>query len=658
MATKMSVSYRRNRDYTKQFDWTYNLNCDLYNCYTKTKENLAIGYMKRMKHNWDTIHPESSHLTDKNLRDQASRIIKNKIVMETEFAKDSNTSLNSQSDNDNIHNNETVNEIINLGNDKPTNINRKDIENNQTQETPEYKSLKEKLKPIFSETIDNFNSKNIEERIYLTRVNTRIQDTLLKCVNDLGKEYITSLNLPNYWDINVCLYSAAVTCLREMNQLRELTPPTKNKPKFPQWLTQLEESITYLRITIGQLTVIIKCKQTNTFSKHQKSLLEKFWKKFRNTTMPNLQSKLYISKQKLKAKSEKLKYHKKLFERKSIKHRFNCDPKSVYRTMKGNCITTEKIPTKNEIETFWKSIWQDTNKIFNETASWLRELELTYCSEVESNQYQITRDTLKTAVNKIHLGKSPGRDLIIGYWFKKLTFYIEPLANLYQNTFEGLTTLPDWLTLAKTILLPKNEHTQAAKNSRPFACLNLTYKLYTSCLNNFLEHHCRINNIITVEQAGGKKGIWGTTEQLLINKIILKEAKTLKRNIYTVWLDYQKAFDSVTHEWLLRSLKLAKVPPQLISAIEKLTKHWATIASLHGTNETITTEIIKYLNGIFQGDTLSVLLFVLCLNPLSFLLQKLKGYSCGKSRVYTLTHNFLSMTLNFMHHQSASSKNN
>ena len=232
MATKMSVSYRRNRDYTKQFNWTYDLNCDLYNCYTKAKENLAIGYMKRMKQNWDTIHPEFSHLTDKNLRDQASGIIKNKILMETEFAKDSNTNLNSQSDNGNIQNNETVNEIINLDNDKPTNINRNDIENNQMQETPEYKSLKEKLKPIFLETIDNLTIRTLKKE-YLMRVNTRIQDTLLKCVNDLSKEYITSLNLPNYWDIHVCLYSAAVTCLREMNQLRELTPPTKNKPKFP-----------------------------------------------------------------------------------------------------------------------------------------------------------------------------------------------------------------------------------------------------------------------------------------------------------------------------------------------------------------------------------------------------------------------------------------
>ena len=110
--------------------------------------------------------------------------------------------------------------------------------------------------------------------------------------------------------------------------------------------------------------------------------------------------------------------------------------------------------------------------------------------------------------------------------------------------------------------------------------------------------------------------------------------------IYTVWLDYQKAFDSITHEWLLHSLKLAETPPQLLSAIENLTKHWTTITSLHGTNESVITNIIKYLNGIFQGDTLSVLLFVLCLNPLSFLLQKLKGYSHGKRRSHTLTHNF------------------
>ena len=41
--------------------------------------------MKRFKSFWDEIYPELSFLSDKNLRDQASRIDKNKVVMETEY---------------------------------------------------------------------------------------------------------------------------------------------------------------------------------------------------------------------------------------------------------------------------------------------------------------------------------------------------------------------------------------------------------------------------------------------------------------------------------------------------------------------------------------------------------------------------------------------
>ena len=41
--------------------------------------------MERMKQKWDEIYAEYSFLTDKNLRDQASRIEKNKDVMDTEF---------------------------------------------------------------------------------------------------------------------------------------------------------------------------------------------------------------------------------------------------------------------------------------------------------------------------------------------------------------------------------------------------------------------------------------------------------------------------------------------------------------------------------------------------------------------------------------------
>ena len=104
-------SYRRNRDYSTHFNWTYDLKRDVYRCYLMAKEDPRIGYMKRLKEKWDEIHPEYSFLSDKNLRDQASRIEKNKDVMDTEyvhFRSNNNSEVDEQTDYSNICS-ETVN---------------------------------------------------------------------------------------------------------------------------------------------------------------------------------------------------------------------------------------------------------------------------------------------------------------------------------------------------------------------------------------------------------------------------------------------------------------------------------------------------------------------------------------------------------------------
>ena len=55
-------------------------------------------------------------------------------------------------------------------------------------------------------------------------------------------------------------------------------------------------------------------------------------------------------------------------------------------------------------------------------------------------------------------------------------------------------------------------------------------KFYRSCLNFFIQNHCESNKIVTDEQAGGKRGIWGCAEQILINKAVLKEVKKQRQN--------------------------------------------------------------------------------------------------------------------------------
>ena len=186
--------------------------------------------------------------------------------------------------------------------------------------------------------------------------------------------------------------------------------------------------------------------------------------------------------------------------------------------------------------------------------------------------------------------------------------------------------------MAKTILISKNEETHKPENYRPIAIQNAIYKIYTALIAEFIMDHCNCNNIVTEEQAARKRNSWGCTDKLLINKMVHEEVKENRRNLTTVWLDYKKAFDSVPHSWIVESLKLARVPDKIINAISVLMTKWKTKMHIYGENKNLETDEIEYNRGIIQGDTLSLILFVLSVNPLSFLLKRYEGYKIGKDK--------------------------
>ena len=97
-----------------------------------------------------------------------------------------------------------------------------------------------------------------------------------------------------------------------------------------------------------------------------------------------------------------------------------------------------------------------------------------------------------------------------------------------------------------------------------------------------------------------------------------------------MWFDYRKAFDSVPHSWIIKALQLAKVPEKVLNAILRLMELWTTKVNLFAEGTNIETESINYLTGVLKGDCLSLMLFILSVNPLSFMLSLLPGYNIGK----------------------------
>ena len=136
-----------------------------------------------------------------------------------------------------------------------------------------------------------------------------------------------------------------------------------------------------------------------------------------------------------------------------------------------------------------------------------------------------------------------------------------------------------------------------------------------------MSHHINANKTIPKEQKGNASNTYGTIDQLIINKMVMDNVKLKQRNISTVWIDYKKAFDSVPHDWIIEILKIHKFDPITTKFLRKTMNEWKTLLHLNHEDGQIKTHHFSINTGIFQGDSLSGLLFILSLLPLSWLLN-------------------------------------
>ena len=200
-------------NYSTHFNWTYDLKHDVYQCYLMAKEDPTIGYLKRRKEKWDEIHPEYSFLTDKNLRDQASCTEKKKDVMGTEYVHIRSNNSSQVNEPTDYRNNcfETAN-----------NSNSVSYEESQPHLEPLTITQQEcfqTMKPLFERNYETINRQSINERTFSTKIIKHPSDDVLKVIDRLAKQKLSQIENVNYLDINVLLYTAAVTTKEYPNDL-------------------------------------------------------------------------------------------------------------------------------------------------------------------------------------------------------------------------------------------------------------------------------------------------------------------------------------------------------------------------------------------------------------------------------------------------------
>ena len=148
-------------------------------------------------------------------------------------------------------------------------------------------------------------------------------------------------------------------------------------------------------------------------------------------------------------------------------------------------------------------------------------------------------------------------------------------------------------------------------------------KLLTSIFSEAMYAHLSSQELLPNEQKGCRKNSRWNKDQLLIDKAILKNCRRRLTNLSMAWIDYQKAYDMVPHSWILECARMFGLAKNIVTLIENSMANWKTV--LTSNQEVLGTVDIN--RGIFQGDSLSPLLIVIIMIPLSLILRDTRaGY--------------------------------
>ena len=190
--------------------------------------------------------------------------------------------------------------------------------------------------------------------------------------------------------------------------------------------------------------------------------------------------------------------------------------------------------------------------------------------------------------------------------------------------------VPEWMTEGRTTLIQKDPNKETAPNNyRHITCLPMMWKILTEQIREEIYYLLTSRGLFPDEQKGCCKGSRDAVELLYIDQRILNESKTRWKNLAMAWIDYKKAYHMVPHSWIINSHKMNKISDEVINFIDKTMKP-SRVELTAGRRSLAETKIQI---GIFQGDALSPLRFIIAMMPLNHILWECTaGYKLSRSQ--------------------------
>ena len=256
----------------------------------------------------------------------------------------------------------------------------------------------------------------------------------------------------------------------------------------------------------------------------------------------------------------------------------------------------------------------------------------------------VTKREISSVINKLN-NKGGSVELpikVIKYLSNEIASILEKIFNLCIQ--KG--TYPDAFKIAKIIPLHKAGKRTNVSNYRPISLLPIFNKIFEKLLYRRIIKFFDDNNLISDNQFGFRKS--RDTQQATIKLIyeILPHLGTNNRTV-GVFLDFSKAFDTVSHQLLSQKLYKYGVRGLALKLIESYLSNRQHFVSIGSTESSIKNIPI----GVPQGSVLGPLLFTIYTNDLNYLFQNDPLILYADDTTFIVRHNnpvYLNFYVNFL----------
>ena len=235
--------------------------------------------------------------------------------------------------------------------------------------------------------------------------------------------------------------------------------------------------------------------------------------------------------------------------------------------------------------------------------------------------YTITHEELKQAALILKPGKATGIDRVSNEMiFCLLTNYPDIIIKLLNSIMQTNDIIPEWV-LGVIVPIHKKGPKNNPSNYRGITLMSCLGKLFLTVLNNRLLQYCNDNKILSDKQLGFVAGNRTSDAHIVINNLVRKYCHKNGSKIYSCFVDFSKAFDTIPRDILLTKLRKFGINGNffnIIKGIYEKDKSCVKIGNQY-------TETFDVSLGVRQGCVLSPLLFNIFMADLAKKLDMSEG---------------------------------